>query len=201
MEFHRYWPLVYVVFISVIPFIYTQENAPEDYVSIHDVVRNEAGNIRKCGPGCADNAPANNCDANSKPDDYVKAHNVARKEVGLDPITWNETVAKFAQYYANKRIADCALIHSDCNDQQYGENLAIGGSGKDAVTMWVNEKPDYDYASNTCAPSKCCGHYTQVVWRNSTQLGCARVKCANNIAYFVICNYWPPGNYIDTKPY
>ncbi|CAH1441532.1 unnamed protein product [Lactuca virosa] len=47
---------------------------------------------------------------------------------------------------------------------------------------------------------KMCGHYTQVVWRNSVRLGCARVQC-NNDAWFVTCNYDPPGNYVGEKPY
>ncbi|KAK2998900.1 hypothetical protein RJ639_023346, partial [Escallonia herrerae] len=40
-----------------------------------------------------------------------------------------------------------------------------------------------------------CGHYTQVVWRNSVRLGCARVQ-SNSGWWFIACNYDPPGNYI-----
>ena len=66
--------------------------------------------------------------------------------------------------------------------------------------MWVAEKNDYDYPSNTCAAGKVCGHYTQVVWRNSVNLGCGRVQCANGWAY-VICSYDPPGNVNGGSPY
>ncbi|KAD0092168.1 hypothetical protein R6Q59_020755 [Mikania micrantha] len=137
------------------------------------------------------------------PEDYVNAHNAARKEIGLDPVTWDPTVAKFAESYANKRKADCALVHS--HNPKYGENIAfgyggLGFSGLDAVKLWVNEKADYNYESNSCKPFKMCGHYTQVVWRKSIRIGCARVRCLNN-AYFVTCNYDPPGNYIGEKPY
>uniref|UniRef100_A0A7C9DSE9 SCP domain-containing protein n=1 Tax=Opuntia streptacantha TaxID=393608 RepID=A0A7C9DSE9_OPUST len=138
------------------------------------------------------------CHAQNSPQDYVKAHNEARQAVGVKDIEWDDKVANYAEDYANQRKADCALQHSS---GPYGENLAEGSgnfTGTDAVQLWVNEKADYDYGSNSCAPGKVCGHYTQVVWRNSTRLGCARVQCENNGWYFVICNYDPPGN-VRTK--
>jgi len=132
--------------------------------------------------------------------DYVNAHNEARSEVGVQNIVWDNTVASFAQDYANQHKGDCQLIHSG---GRYGENLAASTgdlSGSDAVKLWVNEKADYDYNSNTCASGKVCGHYTQVVWRNSQRLGCAKVKCDNG-GTFITCNYDPPGNYVGEKPY
>ncbi|XP_021776105.1 pathogenesis-related protein PRB1-3-like [Chenopodium quinoa] len=141
------------------------------------------------------------CHAQSLPQDYVNSHNSARTAVGVVNIQWNTTLATYAQNYANQRIADCAMQHSG---GPYGENIAAGSSasltGTAAVQLWVNEKVNYDYYSNTCAPNKVCGHYTQVVWSNSVQLGCARVQC-NNGWYFVTCNYYPRGNYVGQKPY
>ncbi|KAI3807849.1 hypothetical protein L1987_23785 [Smallanthus sonchifolius] len=118
--------------------------------------------------------------AQSSPQDYVNAHNAARAQVGVENMAWNPNLAAYAQNYANQRIGDCNLIHSG---GPYGENIAwkSGGelTGTSAVNMWVNEKAFYDHGTNTCASGKQCGHYTQVVWRNSVQLGCARVWCAN----------------------
>ncbi|XVF00654.1 hypothetical protein REPUB_Repub04eG0019700 [Reevesia pubescens] len=138
--------------------------------------------------------------AQNSPQDYLNAHNTARAAVGVGPMTWDNTVATYAQNYANKRIGDCNLVHSG---GRYGENLAWSSadlSGTNAVRMWVNEKADYNYNSNTCAQGKVCGHYTQVVWRNSVRLGCAKVRCTNG-GTFIGCNYDPPGNYIGRKPY
>lgn len=45
-----------------------------------------------------------------------------------------------------------------------------------------------------------CLHYTQVVWRDSVYLGCAKVNCYNG-GSFVICSYDPPGNYEGDRPY
>ncbi|GAV80285.1 CAP domain-containing protein [Cephalotus follicularis] len=139
--------------------------------------------------------------AQNSPQDYLNAHNDARASVGVGALTWDDTVANYAQNYANERINDCQLVHSG---GPYGENLAWGYpdlSGTGAVELWVDEKAYYDYNSNTCEPGKVCGHYTQVVWRNSIHLGCARVICNNNEGTFVICNYDPPGNYVGQRPY
>ncbi|KAF3675629.1 putative basic form of pathogenesis-related protein 1-like [Capsicum annuum] len=137
---------------------------------------------------------------NSPQQNFLNAHNAARRQVGVSPMTWDNRLAAYAQNYANQRIGDCGMIHSH---GPYGENLAaafpqLNAAG--AVKMWFDEKKWYDYNSNSCAPGKVCGHYTQVVWRNSVRLGCARVRC-NNGWVFITCNYDPPGNYIGQRPY
>ena len=43
------------------------------------------------------------------------------------------------------------------------------------------------------------GHYTQVVWENTTHVGCGRKKCTDMI--IITCNYWPGGNFVGRKPY
>ncbi|CAJ1961436.1 unnamed protein product [Sphenostylis stenocarpa] len=138
--------------------------------------------------------------AQDSPADYVNAQNVVRSQVGVGKIVWDDTVAAFAQNYANQR-KDCQLIHSG-GGGKYGENIAMSTgdmSGTEAVKLWVDEKPYYDYASNTCVGGECL-HYTQVVWRNSVRLGCAKVRCDNG-GTFITCNYSPPGNYIGERPY
>ncbi|KAF3790659.1 C-type lectin domain family 18 member A [Nymphaea thermarum] len=99
------------------------------------------------------------------------------------------------------------ILHSAALDNAggpYGENL-FGGWGKDysaadAVNWWMAEASNYDYATNTCASGKVCGHYTQVVWRNSVRLGCAKVTC-NSGSIFITCNYDPRGNFNGERPY
>ena len=139
--------------------------------------------------------------AQNLPQDFLDAHNAARAQVGVANITWDNTVATYALNYANSRKSDCNLVHSS---GPYGENLAKGSSGTftgvTAVNMWVNEKQYYDYNTNSCINGGQCLHYTQVVWRNSVRLGCARVQCTNGW-WFVTCNYDPPGNYVGQKPY
>ncbi|XP_007041421.2 PREDICTED: pathogenesis-related protein 1A [Theobroma cacao] len=132
--------------------------------------------------------------------EFLDAQNEARAEVNVEPMAWDAQVAAYAQEYANQRIADCDLVHSG---GPYGENIAWGSddlSVADAVKMWVDEKVYYDHGSKTCASGQVCAHYTQVVWRNSVRLGCAKVRCDNG-GTFITCNYDPPGNYIGETPY
>ncbi|CAM8888825.1 hypothetical protein QQ045_024137 [Rhodiola kirilowii] len=143
---------------------------------------------------------SNPINAQNSQTDYENAHNSARSLVSVPNIIWNTTLATYAQNYANSRISDCNLVHSN---GPYGENLAKGSgsfTGQAAVNLWVAEKPYYTYSSNTCQSGKVCGHYTQVVWKNSVRFGCARAQC-NNGWYFVICSYDPPGNYVGQWPY
>ncbi|KAI3445854.1 hypothetical protein Pfo_002519 [Paulownia fortunei] len=139
--------------------------------------------------------------AQNSAQDYVNAHNTPRGQVGIGTVTWNTTLANYAQNYANQRISDCALTHSY---GPYGENLAKGSSstftGVAAVNLWVAEKSCYDYNTNSCTGGNQCLHYTQVVWRDSVRVGCARVKC-NNGWYYVVCSYDPPGNWEGEWPY
>ncbi|KAK4848674.1 hypothetical protein QYF36_015941 [Acer negundo] len=137
--------------------------------------------------------------AQNSPKDYVDAHNAFRAAVGVGPITWNNTVAAYAQKYADERKRDCQMDHSM---GPYGENLAEGYGqmdGVDAVKFWASEKPQYDYKSNSCVGDECL-HYTQIVWSTSIHVGCGRVKCMNGWL-FVICNYDPPGNIEGQRPY
>jgi hypothetical protein len=94
-----------------------------------------------------------------------------------------------------------------------GENIAASSPGHwpsiaEVVQAWASEAADYDYASNSCAPGKACGHYTQIVWRDSTLLGCAYARCTTNSPFdgvptwdFWVCDYSPPGNWVGQRPY
>ncbi|CAM8888824.1 hypothetical protein QQ045_026491 [Rhodiola kirilowii] len=133
------------------------------------------------------------------PQDFLEGHNAARAEVGVPPLTWNDEVAMYAQQYADQRISDCAMMHSS---GPYGENIAMSTGEfavKDAVEMWIGEKPNYDLVSGSCVGGECL-HYTQVVWSGSTSLGCAKVRCDNG-GTFITCNYNPPGNYEGQRPF
>ncbi|XP_058069642.1 pathogenesis-related protein 1-like [Magnolia sinica] len=139
--------------------------------------------------------------AQNSPQDYVNAHNTARSNVGVGPVAWDDQVASYAENYASQRIGDCQLMHSG---GPYGENIywssGSEATGTDAVNAWVGEQQYYDHGSNSCAGGQQCGHYTQIVWRDSVRLGCARVTC-NSGGTFITCNYSPPGNYEGQRPY
>ena len=123
------------------------------------------------------------------PQDFVDPHNAARSDVGAGAVSWDDTVAAYARSYGE--------------DIFWGSGGGAGWSAADAVASWVAEKRWYDHGSNSCsAPEgRSCGHYTQVVWRDSTAVGCARVVCDNGGGVFITCNYNPPGNVGGLSPY
>jgi pathogenesis-related protein 1 len=136
----------------------------------------------------------------------TKAHNDARATIPVPALLWDDGLAATAQAYAEK----CVFQHS--GHAGLGENLAAyyppGHKAADAVKDWVDEKAAYDYASNSC--SAVCGHYTQVVWKSSTRLGCGVATCTQNSPFGPkfpgawenwVCNYTPPGNYVGQRPY
>jgi pathogenesis-related protein 1 len=155
---------------------------------------------------------ANALDSNAQTE-MVNAHNKYRKEVGIADIKWSSELAKTAQAYANKQKANkCKMKHS--GTKGLGENIywasAITYSNKKSkpqditptkvTDSWGSEKANYSYDSNTCASGKVCGHYTQIVWSNTTEVGCGMALCSDN-SQFWVCNYTPPGNYRGQKPY
>lgn len=130
------------------------------------------------------------------------AHNEYRRQLGIPDLVWDENVAAYAQEWASQlKRKGCILQHRQPN--KYGENIA-GASGQQltpklVVKMWYTEVENYNYSNNSCKPGKVCGHYTQVVWKNSKRLGCGYAYCGNSEVW--VCNYDPPGNYIGEKPY
>jgi pathogenesis-related protein 1 len=154
------------------------------------------------------------------------AHNAARAALDIDPplpeLTWSTQLAAVAQDWADTLTSnDCGSIaHRMPN--MYGENIAMRGSSRlvqpfspeDAVAGWDAEVACWDYGTISrtescdmqCAQdlnSNGCGHYTQLVWRNTRQVGCGYSTCADaTYTYEVwVCNYDPPGNFIGQTPY
>lgn len=137
-------------------------------------------------------------------DDFLRAHNEVRAKYGEPMLSWDERLAQFAHMWALKTSALGKCEERYHSNGPFGENLFWGWSWndnfspRDAVLMWANEKNDFDVRSLRCSPGKMCGHFTQVVWRNSKRVGCSRIKCAKG-GVLMICNYDPPGNWIDAK--
>lgn len=133
--------------------------------------------------------------------ELLSAHNAARAQVGVQALTWSDEVAETARRWAGELAANgCGLQHNP--NKPYGENLywtTVPVDGTEATASWVSEADDYDAESHSCEQGKICGHYTQVVWANSTKLGCGMATCGSTQVW--VCNYDPPGNYVGQQPF
>jgi pathogenesis-related protein 1 len=131
----------------------------------------------------------------------LEAHNQWRKRSNVPALTWSPQLASYAQEWANKLLKENRFEHR--RNSPYGENLAAAQgqqlSPERVVNMWGEEVKDYNYANNSCKPGAMCGHYTQVVWKSSTQVGCAVARASGKEVW--VCNYNPPGNVVGRKPY
>ncbi|CAG7825074.1 unnamed protein product [Allacma fusca] len=138
--------------------------------------------------------------------DMLAQHNNARvkHQVGVlsigNPLVANAT--ECAKYYAKNNKID----HSCSGNKGYGENLAwyMSSNGppkqqdaaNKAFSGWYNEVEFYDYnTGKTKVQGKAIGHFTQVVWKSSQQVGCGTAENAGEKKTFTCCLYSPPGNY------
>ena len=148
---------------------------------------------------------------------FIAAHNKWRAEVGVtEKLSYSPALAVTAQAWVDnlKRTNHCRMRHSK-PDGRYGENLYWASaltwsdgykelqkvSSKQVVDKWGSEKAGYDYASNHCTQGKMCGHYTQIVWRTTTTVGCAMAVCEDTQEQVWACQYQPAGNWVGRKPY
>ena len=143
--------------------------------------------------------------------EILRVHNAWRARVGTPPLRWSGDLADAARSWA-ATLADrrCRLEHSD---EAFGENLffasALQSGGRrqllhmrpgQVVEAWAGEAADYAYASNSCARGKMCGHYTQIVWKGTREVGCGMAVCSD-LGQIWVCEYRPAGNVVGRRPY
>jgi uncharacterized protein YkwD len=137
--------------------------------------------------------------ASSLSRDMLAAHNAMRARVGVPPLAWSDRLAARAQQWADYLLARRLFMHHQRST--YGENLFdIAGataSPAQVVRAWASESRNYDYVSNRC--SGVCGHYTQIVWGDTKEVGCAVAREGEREVW--VCNYDPPGNWVGRRPY
>ena len=150
------------------------------------------------------NMPINNRLDGNEEQAILSYHNQARASVNVPPLHWSDDLALHAAHWAETlAIQGCQLQHS--HDSSYGENLFMT-SNKDthqavveAARVWENERHYYSGQALSKANWSNAGHYTQMVWRDTALLGCAKAVCTNGVV--VVCNYDPAGNLLGQKPY
>ena len=137
----------------------------------------------------------------------LQAHNTYRATHQAGALAWSVSLAQAAQNWANT----CTSGHSPIRDA--GENIRWSSgpeSEANIVVSWYNEKSVYERFSRNYTvnyptdfnefmvdnsnSTTMYGHFTQVVWLSTMQLGCAQATCNTRLRYVTVCQYKPAGN-------
>src|SRR3546814_1030642 len=137
----------------------------------------------------------------------LRAHNAARREAGQQPLRWNEGLAADALRYASELARTRRFQHSrePRGATPQGENLWMGSTGyfsyAEMVRSWTDEKRYFRRAAlpkfSTTGRWSDVGHYTQIIWHSTTDVGCAiavrseehtsELQSLMRISYAVFC--------------
>lgn len=120
--------------------------------------------------------------------EILVAHNRIRASIGLAPLKWDCGIATAAQSWAAKGLAE----HNESTP--YGENIFVAMDGAETVSTaterWESEKANWTNKPGTCASGRTCTHYTQIVWRSTSKIGCGINRSGpNKWKTILVCNY------------
>lgn len=135
---------------------------------------------------------------------FVDLHNQERASLGLGDLQWSDELAESSQQWANTLAFKDEPSHSGNGK---GENIWYGDHNswtiEEMFEMWLREKQffieDQPVPENCSRSWENCGHYSQIVWSETKQIGCA--AAASQTSDYVVCQYDPPGNIMGQKAY
>merc|ERR1711991_272207 len=145
--------------------------------------------------------------------EFLLAHNYERATVNpsasnMRRLVWSDELAASASEYADR----CIFQHpqDELNELGYGENLALASGSPTATStsgQWLSEEADWTYApvGQDSATGGVVGHYTQMIWANTDEVGCGIAVCDEVQFAFpgtlTVCRYNSGGNYWFQLPY
>lgn len=137
-------------------------------------------------------------------DDAVKTHNDLRKKHGVPSVKHSKDLSDYAQKWAEHLAATGSFGHSSCQlkSDRLGENIAcrsgtgnVDYSGKDVTEYWYSEIKDHQFGTEP--RSSGTGHFTQVVWKETKEVGFGKAKSGGG-RVFVVGSYRPAGNMVGS---
>ena len=132
------------------------------------------------------------------------AHNQERDRVNVPRLAWSAKLAEQAQAWADTLARSNRFEHAQ-DRSGAGENLWMGSARRYSAEQMIDgfvEEVRYFHTGQFPDVSSTgswhdVGHYTQLIWRGTQQVGCAVGQGrANDI---LVCRYWPAGNVMGDK--
>lgn len=115
-------------------------------------------------------------------------------------LTWNSDLAKTAERWAAqcKASHDTSQNRNDPGTYSYvGQNICVASYDQpwtDCIDSWAGERAQWQYGLGPTSTGADVGHYTQIIWADTQQVGCGKAYCQGSWAYQLVCNYGPGGN-------
>ena len=132
----------------------------------------------------------------------LRLHNDARRSFGVAPVAWSEALADEARAYARTMAATGTYGHDRTpgRRQRMGETLWRGSRGvfsyETMIGVMVDEgrlfRPGIFPAVSATRNWADVGHFTQIVWPATTEIGCGLASSAGSD--YLVCRYAPTGN-------
>jgi len=131
-------------------------------------------------------------------------HNQERAALNIPALTWNDRLMADAANWA-RQLAESGQFRHSTDRKGAGENLWIGTHGgytaTDMAKAWAGEKAHFKYGAwpDVSRDKAVVGHYTQMIWRGTREIGCAIAR--TDKWDVLVCRYSPAGNMAGQKPY
>ena len=144
---------------------------------------------------------ADELDFDAYKNNIIRLHNDIREKHKTPKLKENEKLNDMASIYAESLVNDNQEKRdyeiNIYNDEIVGENIIISESKRpeDAFKKILDEKSNYDFNRNKF--SKASGHFTQAIWKDTTDIGCGFWADKRNKKYYVVLLYYPAGNIFE----
>ena len=137
----------------------------------------------------------------------LDGQNRVRAQAGVAPLQWDEALVASAREYAEEMARTRRFEHADQphGPTREGENLWTGTRGayrfEEMLGHWAVEGRDFvngvTPAFSRTGKWQDVSHYTQMIWRRTTRVGCA--IASNRRDDYLVCRYSPAGNVVGER--